>query len=387
MSERPNELIHDWNLADSQPVTIAGLQIEDHTLEDGLRTASAHAPALAEREGVLEAMASLGTTAICLREDLWDSAPRIRELGMRPAAWVAPADARRATEHGLEPRVVVPVSAPALRERGQSLDDALRAAEASERSTLVAEDATRAHPASLRRLVEAGVRAGAERVCLHDSCGHATPEGAARIVRFALAVMRDTGAEPRVDWYGRNDRDLAVINALSALEAGAGRIHGSVLGVGERAGGASLDLVLVNLRLLGWIEWDLTGLQSLCDRVAHACGLEVPVNYPVFGKDAFRTATGVHAAAIIKAQGKGHEWLADRVYSGVPASWFGRCQVIEVGPMSGESNVVAWLAAHDVENLPGLSQRILQRAKAGDHILTLDEIEEEIRLARQPVDA
>ena len=65
----------------------------------------------------------------------------------------------------------------------------------------------------------------------------------------------------------------------------------------------------------------------------------MPPNYPVLGDDAFRTATGVHAAAIIKAEAKGADWLADRVYSGVPASLVGRKQGIEIGPMSGLSNV------------------------------------------------
>src|SRR6185503_17259114 len=90
----------------------------------------------------------------------------------------------------------------------------------------------------------------------------------------------------------------------------------------------------------------LAPLPEYCQVVADACALDIPANYPVVGRDAFRTATGVHAAAVIKAFRKKDQALVDAVYSGVPASLIGREQQIDVGPMSGKSNVVFWLERH-----------------------------------------
>ncbi|MGE0354537.1 MAG: hypothetical protein AB7Q69_15070 [Gemmatimonadales bacterium] len=92
------------------------------------------------------------------------------------------------------------------------------------------------------------------------------------------------------------------------------------------------------------------------------------------GTDAFRTGTGVHASAIIKAKQKGDDWLADRVYSSVPASEFGLRQRIEISPLSGLSNVKHWLAEHgyDPED-DALAQALFQAAKTSDHVLADDE--------------
>lgn len=361
-------LIHDWNLQGGQPRQLAAVDVEDHTLAEGVKAPGLRAPSA--KEAFLEATAAVGTVTVCLApEDACRLAPRVKALGMQVSCRAASAEETQSlADAGVAPSLHV------------SADDGHADIKPLPNLTVVIDDAARAHPAPLRRVIEAAVAAGAHRVCLFDDTGHASPRGAARVVRFALRVLDDCGAPLHVDWRGSNAYDLAVMNALSAVEAGARRIHGTAMGLGPGAGSTPLDLVLVNLRLLGWIDRDLTALQKYCDTVAEVLGCPIPVNYPVFGLDAFRTATGVHAAAIIKARNKGDEWLADRVYSGVPAGWFGRHQVIEVGPMSGESNVVAWLAAHQHENRPGLAKRILARAKAGDHILSREEIEDEIRL-------
>ena len=130
----------------------------------------------------------------------------------------------------------------------------------------------------------------------------------------------------------------------------------------------------MNLRLLNWIENDLTALPEYCELVSRTTGVPIPPNYPVVGRDAFRTGTGVHAAAVIKAFRKGQDWLADRVYSGVPASLVGRRQQIEVGPMSGESNVVFWLQSHGIEATPERVRAVFQRAKSVDRMLSDEEI-------------
>jgi 2-isopropylmalate synthase len=238
----------------------------------------------------------------------------------------------------------------------------------------VTEDTVRARPETLRRLFLAAIGCGARRLCLCDTVGHATPTGAANLVRFALEIVRESRENVELDWHGHCDRGLAVINTLAAIRAGATRVHGCAIGIGERVGNTPMDQLLVNLRLLGWIDNDLAALPEYCDHVSRATGVPVPPNYPVVGRDAFRTGTGVHAAAVIKAFHKGEDWLADRVYSGVPASWVGRRQEIEVGPMSGESNVVHWLKERGIDPTPLRVRAVFQRAKAVDRVLTDDEI-------------
>ena len=159
-------------------------------------------------------------------------------------------------------------------------------------------------------------------------------------MRFVAQVVEDCGGGVGIDWHGHRDRDLAVVNSLAALEAGATRLHGAAIGIGERVGNTPMDTLLVNLVLMGYIERDLSALVEYCDAVSAATGVPIPANYPVVGRDAFRTATGVHAAAVIKAFRKKDHELVDAVYSGVPGQrWSAGEQEIEVGPMSGRSNV------------------------------------------------
>jgi 2-isopropylmalate synthase len=238
----------------------------------------------------------------------------------------------------------------------------------------VTEDTIRAKPDDLRRLYTEAVEAGARRVCVADTVGHATPAGARNLVRFVREVVDGTGEQVKVDWHGHKDRGLSVINSLAAAEAGADRLHGTGVGIGERVGNTPIDLLLVNMQLLGWIDRDLTRLPAYCRRVAETTGVPLPDNYPVVGRDAFRTGTGVHAAAIIKARAKGDDWLADRIYSGVPAALVGRRQQIEVGPMCGESNVVYWLEERGIAPERELVAAIFRRAKEATRMLEDGEI-------------
>jgi 2-isopropylmalate synthase len=228
----------------------------------------------------------------------------------------------------------------------------------------------------LATLFRAAIDHGATRLCLSDTVGHATPDGVRNLVQFTRSVIAGTGADVGIDWHGHNDRGLALENALWALEYGADRVHGTALGIGERVGNAAMELILLNLRLLGQLapERDLTKLVEYSETVARAVGWQIPPNYPLVGRDAFRTATGVHAAAIAKAMQKGDEWLADRVYSGVPAGMFGRHQEIGIGFMSGASNVNYWLRERGIEPSDSLVQSILQAAKDTTHILHDEEV-------------
>jgi len=248
------------------------------------------------------------------------------------------------------------------------------------RCTFVTEDTTRSRPEVLAALFRNAIEHGAHRLCLCDTVGHATPDGIRNLIQWTRNFISTMGVKVGIDWHGHNDRGLGVTNTIHALEFGADRAHGTILGVGERVGNASLDQVLLNLKLLGEIpEHDLSKLLLLCRLTAKACHVPIPYNYPMAGSDAFRTATGVHAAAIIKAERKGHAFLADRIYSGVPAATFGREQEIEIGHMSGESNVLYWLKKRHIDADPALVKRILAAAKGTDHILTEDEVNQVIK--------
>ena len=239
----------------------------------------------------------------------------------------------------------------------------------------VTEDTTRADPESLRALYSTAIRAGATRVCIADTVGHATPAGARAVVRFVQSIVDECGGGVGIDWHGHRDRDLAVENSLAAMEAGATRLHGAAIGIGERVGNTPMDVLLVNLVLMGMPRGrsDAAG-RVLRGRVARRAACRFRANYPVVGRDAFRTATGVHAAAVIKAFKKHDAALADAVYSGVPASLVGREQIIEIGPMSGRSNVVYWLEQRGLEATDERVDRIFAKAKAATTVLTEEEI-------------
>jgi isopropylmalate/homocitrate/citramalate synthase len=238
----------------------------------------------------------------------------------------------------------------------------------------VTEDTTRANPDVIRALYTTAIRCGAKAVCVCDTVGHSTPDGARAVVSFVKSIIDEQGGNVRLDWHGHQDRGLGVINSIAAIQGGADQVHGSALGIGERVGNTPLDQLLVNLKLMGWITNDLSRLGEYCKTAAKICDWSVPYNYPVFGRDAFRTATGVHAAAVIKSYKKGSRRLADIIYSGVPAGEFGLEQVIEIGPMSGKSNVVYWLEKRGIEAEEDRVNRIYDYAKAAHAVLEENEI-------------
>lgn len=238
----------------------------------------------------------------------------------------------------------------------------------------VTEDTTRADPETIRALYTTAIRCGAKAVCVCDTVGHSTPDGARAVVRFVKSIIEEQGEAVRLDWHGHQDRGLGVINSIAAIEGGADQVHGSALGMGERVGNTPMDQLLVNLKLMGWIDNNLSRLGEYCKVASGACGWPIPYNYPVFGRDAFRTATGVHAAAVIKSYKKGDQRLADLVYSGVPAGLFGLEQVIEIGPMSGKSNVIYWLEKRGIEASDERVNRIFERAKESTGVLAEDDI-------------
>jgi 2-isopropylmalate synthase len=402
-----HRLIYDWNKADRP--AIGPVLLDDETLRDGLQSPSVRCPTIDEKLKILHLIDRLGIDTADI--GLPGAGPHVvrdverlaREIGDQRlkvrancAARTVIADVKPVVEiaqrTGVEIECCTFIGSSPLRQYAEgwtldflerSTDEALSFA-IKEGLTVffVTEDTLRADPPSLRLLYTTAVRAGASRICVADTVGHATPDGARAVVRFALQLLDELGArDVGVDWHGHDDRGLAVINSIAACEAGATRIHGTGLGVGERTGNAPMDLLLVNLALLGYRPADLAKLPAYCQAVSEATGVPIPAKYPVVGRDAFRTATGVHAAAIAKAARKGDRAAADAVYSGVPASLVGREQEVEVGPLSGKWNVIFWLEKHGLQASEEVVDRILARGKQATTTLTTDEILEVIAAA------
>ena len=398
-----HELIYDWNRTDSAKP--ADVLLDDETLRDGLQSPSVRCPTIDEKLRILHLIDRLriDTADIGLPgagphviRDVERLAREIADQRLKVhancAARTVIADIKPIVEiaqrTGVEIECCAFIGSSPLRQytEGWGIEQLMKLTEEAIAFAVheglpvmyVTEDTTRADPDTLRKLYTTAIRAGAKRVCIADTVGHATPAGAAAVVRFVAQVVKDCGGDVGIDWHGHRDRDFAVVNSLAALEAGATRLHGAAIGIGERVGNTPMDMLLVNLVLMGYIERDLSGLVEYCEYVSSVTGVPIPPNYPVVGRDAFRTATGVHAAAVIKAFRKNDRELVDAVYSGVPASMVGRVQEIEVGPMSGKSNVVFWLEKRGLAASEEIVDRLVAKAKASACVLTEEEIRKEL---------
>jgi 2-isopropylmalate synthase len=399
------DLIHDWNTAgDAVDYTrLTPVELDDETLRDGLQCPSVTDPSIEQKIEILHLMCEVGihTADIGLPGAGARAESDVRALAREIAAARLPIAANcaaRTVRADIEPiaRIVqetgVPIEACTfigsspirqyaedwtLERMLKATEDAVQFAVGAGLSVMfVTEDTTRARPETLKALYGRAIECGARRICLADTVGHATPHGVRQLVRFIRSdVIGPTGVQVKLDWHGHRDRGLGMANTLAAIEAGVDRVHGTALGIGERVGNTEMDLLLVNLYLLGMHSGDLSRLPAYVAAVSRATGVPVPPSYPVFGADAFRTGTGVHAAAIIKAQHKGDDWLVDRVYSGVPASAFGLTQRIEISHVSGMSNVKHWLATHGYDpDDEGLAQHVFGLAKRTSRVLTESEI-------------
>ncbi len=403
MSEQLEHLIYDWNTAGEQAERKGGRRVEfdDETLRDGLQSPSVTDPSIEEKIRILHFQNDIGVDTSDI--GLPGAGPHVQRTVERLAREIVDAKlsvkpncAARTHENDIRPiaeisqRVGLPIEActfigsSPIRQFAEEWEidwivqqsaKAVRFAVSEGLPVMyVTEDTTRAKPEDVEKLYTAAIEAGAKRICVCDTVGHSTPWGVRNLIRFVRDLVQRLNPDVRIDWHGHQDRGLGVINSIAALEAGADRVHGSAAGIGERVGNTPLDLLMVNLRLMGWIDNDLAKLGEYVQFVSKVVHIPLPDNYPVFGRDAFRTGTGVHAAAIIKAKKKGNDWLADRVYSGVPAGMFGLTQIIEVGPMCGLSNVIYWLASHGYPQEEALTKEIYQLAKSTNRTLTDDEM-------------
>lgn len=409
MDERAN-LIHDWNQAGRPERPKKPVKLNDETLRDGLQSPTVSDPTPEQKIQLLHLMDGLGIELVDIGlpgagpraySDVLALATEISRSRLR----IQPNCAARTTKQDIDPIVEISqktgivieaatfLGSSMIRQyvEGWGLDDLLRRTEEAVTYAVrnglpvqyVTEDTTRAFPETLKKLYTAAIECGARHLILTDTVGHATPSGARALVRFILdEVVKPSGEDILIGWHGHNDRGLSVINSLAAVLEGADTIHGCALGIGERVGNTPMDQVLVNLRLLGWIDRDLIHLKDYCELVSQACKVPIPPGYPVFGSDAFRTATGVHAAAVIKAFRKGETELANSVYSGVPSHLFGMEQIIDIGPMSGKSNVIYWLEKRGILPTEERVSAIYAAAKQSNRLLTTEEVLDVV--ARQP---
>lgn len=397
------ELIYDWNTVGTPRRPPYPVELDDETLRDGLQSPSVTTPTIEEKKRILHLMDDLGidTADIGLpgagKEVTKDTLELAMEI-VRSHLKIAANCAARTVESDVIPiaeisqKAGMPVEASLfigsspIRQYAEDwtmermLEHTRKAVAFAVGQGLpvmfVTEDTTRARPDDLRKLYLTAVDLGAKRICLADTVGHATPEGAFNLIQFIRRMLDEAGRpDVKVDWHGHNDRGLSIWNAIAALLAGANRVHACALGIGERVGNAPMDQLLVNLKLLGYIDRDLSKLGEYCRTVSDAVKVPIPSGYPVLGSDAFETGTGVHAAAVIKAFKKGNAWLADRVYSSVPASEFGLRQKIRIGPMSGKSNILFWLQEHGHDAGDAVVNRIFEAAKRSKKLLDDREIE------------
>ncbi|MGD0675878.1 MAG: LeuA family protein [Polyangiaceae bacterium] len=397
-------LIFDWNEAGrhDRPRPV-GFSLVDETLRDGLQNPSVSDPTIEDKLRILHLIDDLGIEHANLGlpgsgrrafEDVLRLCQEVADCRMRlqisAAGRTDPTDivpiVEIAQRTGIRLEVCAFIGSSPIRQYVEGWDTTLIAGRSAEAIDIavraglpvsyVTEDTTRSRPDVLSALFRMAIDHGASRLVLSDTVGHATADGVRNLIDFTKAEIASTGATVGIDWHGHNDRGLALENALSALNAGADRVHGTALGIGERVGNTPIELMLLNLRLLGQLapERDLTRLIEYCETVAKAFGWEIAPNDPLVGRDAFRTGTGVHAAAIIKALDKGDAWLADRVYSAVPAGIFGRRQEISIGFMSGTSNVVHWLRQRDLDPTAERVAAILRAAKGTRRIMSDDDV-------------
>lgn len=401
-----SKLIYDWNRFSPtfDWASATDILVNDETLRDGLQNPSVVDPPIGDKIRLLHLMNHLGIhsaniglpgagpraveAVTALAREIMDSglsicanaAARSVVTDVRPIAEIS-------QNVGLPIQACIFIGSSAIRKYAEdwTLDQMLDTIEEAVTFALteglsvmmVTEDTTRANPEDIKALYCRAIELGAERLCLSDTVGHATPDGVRALVRFIIEeVVEPSGKEIGIDWHGHRDRGFALANALAAIEAGVTRGHATALGLGERCGNTEMELLLVNLKLLGVHNANLSVLPEYCRLAANMCQVPLVHSSPVVGRDAFRTGTGVHAAAIMKAAAKGDVWLADRIYSSVPASLVGREQVIEVGPMSGQSNVKYWLREHGYEeDDQNLVQKILAVSKKMNHTLTEEELE------------
>ena len=408
-------LIYDWNTVDYEYSRDAsnhphGVWFDDETLRDGLQSPSALNPSIEQKIELLTFMENLGIQKVDLglpgagpfhlnHIDAMLSHIGENDFQIRPGAAVRTlmndieplVDLQAKHEMQIQASAFLGTSPIRQFTEGWTMDKLVSTMEKAVSFAVendipvmfVTEDTTRSKPEDVKLIYQRAMELGVRRLCICDTCGHVTPNGVEQLLRFVQEeVIPDAGFKRRdieVNWHGHQDRGLGVANNIAAYYAGADVIHGTALGVGERAGNAPIDQTLVNLKLMGAIDNDLTTLNEYMRKANEYVEVALPRNYPVFGQDAFETGTGVHASAVVKAMKKGDHWLADRIYSGVPAQDFGLEQIIRIGHMSGRSNIIYWLERNGFEATDELVAHLFDLAKSQRRLMSDEEVNQAVQ--------
>lgn len=412
MSQRPidtHDLIYDWNLVNPREKPAYKVMISDETLRDGLQSPSITQPDIQDKVFLLYMMNNLGIDiadlGLCCAGEQFKYHVTVlareiadQKLNIKPQSAartmvddISPiVDASQEAGIAIEAAIFLGSSPIRQFAEGWDLDFLLKQTEEGVSFAVehdlpvmfVTEDTTRAHPEALEKIYAVAIRAGAQRICISDTVGHASPEGVRALVSHMRKVVDEIDPAVGIDWHGHRDRGMDISNTFAAIEAGADRVHACGLGIGERSGNTPMEILLVNLNLLGWANRDLTSLPDYCSFIEEKMGAPIPFNYPVVGADSFRTSTGVHAAAVVKAIEKNDDWLCDCVYCGVPSSMVGRKQGIEIGPMSGEHNVRFYLKQRGIEDKPIYIEKILAAAKRSKTLLSENDVMRMVKVIR-----
>jgi len=396
-----HDLIYDWNLVDAPEKPTRQIRVTDETLRDGLQSPSVIQPEIQDKVYLLYLMNDLGIdtadlglcgagekfkyhVTVLAKEIVKQNMPIQAQSAARSVISDITPIVEVSQEVGIPIEAAIFVGTSPIRQyaEGWDLNFLLKQTEESVSFAVkneipvmfVTEDTIRTQPETLRQVYTAAIRAGAHRICVSDTVGHITPHGVRSLITFLRKVVDEIDPNIGIDWHGHKDRGLDVINSLAAIEAGADRVHACGLGIGERSGNTPMEILLVNLNLLGWADRDLTKLPEYCEVISEKCGAVIPFNYPIVGADSFRTATGVHAAAMAKALSKNDDWLAEHVYCGVPSSMVGREHTIEIGPLSGEHNVRFFLRKNKIEENPAFVTKILEVAKRSNRLLSDEDV-------------
>lgn len=399
-------LFYEWN-HEGQPGTALlkrEIQVNDETLRDGIQASGIKYPTFEEKIEIINLMVALGIDSACIgfpasgsamMEDLEGIIHHIQANGLHLniacAARTVEADiapiVQLSQKFGISIDANIFVGSSPIRQYVEGWDKSYIVRLVKEALTFagrhnlpicfITEDTTRSRPDDLREIYLTGIEYGAYRICLCDTVGYAEPEGVVRLVSYMKSILNEEKVDKDIllDWHGHNDRGLALANALTALAAGVDRVHATGLGIGERAGNTSMEQLLVNLKLSGLKETDLLKLKAYCLAVSRGCGVQIPFNLPIMGAKVFTTASGVHAAAILKAKKKNNLFLADRVYSGVPAAELGFEQEIDIGPLSGKSNFSYLLEKHNIHN-EELLEEIYAKNRSSRTSLSISEIDQ-----------
>lgn len=400
-------LIFDWNVPDNtddnnnNANTTKSIEINDETLRDGLQAPGIDNPNVEKKIKIVQLISEMNINAACVgfpssNGIMYKDVEQIIKFVIENKIKLQIGCAARTVEKDIKPIIELSqkygipldanvfVATSPIRQYiegwdiGHILGLVRKSVSFAVKNNInvcfITEDTTRSKPDDLRAIYSEAVEHGAARVCLCDTVGHATPDGTKNLIKYMKSIINNNNKKILIDWHGHNDRGLALANSLAAIDAGADRIHATGLGIGERTGNTSMEKLIINIKMNGLHHFNTAKLKEYCLAVSDALKHKIPPNYPIVGRDAYRTATGVHADAIIKAMQKKDHWLVDRVYSSVPARDVGAEQIIDIGPLSGKSNVTYWLEKNDVEISKELINAILSEAKISRRNLTNLEI-------------